>query len=86
MNDYVVEIKRSARKELENLPDEIFRRIDKGIISLSKNPRPSDCKKLSGMKNLWRIRTGDYRIVYSIDDKNKFVMIIRIGHRKDIYD
>jgi mRNA interferase RelE/StbE len=60
---YAVDIKPSARKELENLSDRLIARLLPKIEGLAANPRPSGCKKLRGYKDLWRIRIGDYRIV-----------------------
>jgi mRNA interferase RelE/StbE len=61
---YAVDIKPSARKELENLSDRLIARLLPKIEGLAANPRPSGCKKLRGYKDLWRIRIGDYRIVW----------------------
>jgi mRNA interferase RelE/StbE len=82
---YAVEIKQSTRKELERLSDSLLARISERIEGLSTNPRPPGCKKLRGYKDLWRIRVGNYRIVYILDDLHKIVSITRIAHRGDIY-
>ena len=84
MAKYRITIKKSAAKELEALPKKDLQRIIKHIKSLAENPRPSGSKKLSG-KELYRIRQGDYRIVYSIEDKNSLIDIFKIGHRCEIY-
>jgi len=81
---YNLQISRQAQKELSELYGEIYERIRDAIRSLSKNPRPPGCLKLSG-KEGWRIRVGRYRVVYEIDDDNKIVTILNIGHRKDVY-
>jgi mRNA interferase RelE/StbE len=65
---YTLEIKPSARKELERLSNSLIARLAAKIEGLSANPRPSGCKKLRGYKDLWRIRVGDYRVVYIVDD------------------
>jgi mRNA interferase RelE/StbE len=84
---YAVRFKKSAEKELERLPRQIVRRIGKAIDSLAENPRPAGSKKLEGQKEaLWRIRVGDYRVIYLVEDVIKIVEIRRIGHRKDIYE
>jgi mRNA interferase RelE/StbE len=84
---YVVIFKKSAEKELERLPTQVIRRIGKAIDTLTENPRPSGSKKLEGQKeSLWRIRIGDYRVIYLVEDVIKIVEIRRIGHRKDIYE
>ncbi len=81
---YTVNLKKSVEKELDNLPLKIHDRIISCLILLKENPRPHRVKKLSGREG-YRIRIGDYRILYIIDDKDEIVEIISIGHRKDIY-
>jgi mRNA interferase RelE/StbE len=83
---YTLEIKPSARKELERLSDSLIARIAAKIIGLSADSRPSGCKKLRGYKDLWRIRVGDYPIVYIVDDPGKIVSITRIAHRREVYE
>jgi mRNA interferase RelE/StbE len=84
---YKVIVIRSAEKELEKLPASIVKRIFPAMEKLSENPRPSGSKKLAGQnENLWRIRIGDYRLVYLIEDKIKVVEVRKAGHRKDIYE
>ena len=84
MAKYRITIKKSAAKELEVLPKKDLQRIIKHIQSLAENPRPTGSKKLSD-KEQYRIRQGDYRIVYSIEDKKSLIDIFKIGHRKEIY-
>ncbi|MBZ0256654.1 type II toxin-antitoxin system RelE/ParE family toxin, partial [bacterium] len=81
---YQISIKPSAEKELDQLPPEIFNRAVAAILQLENVPRPSGCVKLRGME-LYRIRFGQYRILYSIDDENKIVEIVSVGHRRDVY-
>jgi len=81
---YKITIKKSAAKELEDIPKKDLRKILKRIQSLSRNPRPHGSQKLSGQDRL-RIRQGDYRIVYSVEDKNRVVDVVKIGHRREIY-
>jgi len=83
---YSLEIKRSAQKELDSLDDSVFRRIDRKILALADNPRPPGCKKLRGYRDQWRIRVGDWRIVYFIDDAAKLVTIMRVAHRREVYE
>ena len=82
---YKVVVSKSAEKELSALPKGIIERIIYAVIALGENPRPGGCKKLKGYSNLWRIRIGNYRIIYSIDDVILLVDVREIGHRKDIY-
>ncbi len=81
---YRIQILKSADKTLRNLPNKTRRKIALLINSLSQNPRPSSCKKLKNSE-FYRIRVGDYRILYTIEDDILVVLIIKIGHRKDIY-
>jgi len=82
---YRVVIKPSASKEIEAVGQKKDRqRIVLRIRSLGDNPRPFGCEKLSGLER-YRVREGSYRIVYSIDDKNLLVDVVKVGHRKDVY-
>jgi mRNA interferase RelE/StbE len=83
---YKITFKNSAFKELERLPNPMVRKIAGAIDDLAKNPRPIGIKKLKdSSEDLYRIRVGDYRIIYAIDDGIRIINILRIGHRKDIY-
>ncbi|PTL36793.1 hypothetical protein CLG94_02635 [Candidatus Methylomirabilis limnetica] len=86
MARYTLDIKPSARKELERLSDKLLANLVSRIDGLVVSPRPSACKKLRGYKDLWRIRFGDHRIVYIIDDDHKTVSVTRIAHRRDVYE
>jgi mRNA interferase RelE/StbE len=86
MTQYKIDIKPSALRELEKLSDSLIARLVPKIESLAADPRPSGCKKLRGYKDLWRIRVGDYRVVYVIDDTRKKLSITRIAHRQDVYE
>jgi mRNA interferase RelE/StbE len=81
---YSLLILRSAQKELADLPKNIYKKVKQTILKLSKDARPSGCKKLKGREG-WRIRVGEYRVIYEINDKDKSITILHIGHRKDIY-
>ena len=84
MASYKVYFRKSAAKELEKLPRQTLRRVVERIESLADDPRPKSCEKLTGQE-LYRIRQGDYRIVYSIQDNELTIWIIKIGHRKSVY-
>ena len=86
MAKYSLEIKPSAQKELDALADDLFTRIDRKILALADNPRPAGCKKLKGYKDQWRIRVGDWRVVYIISDTTKVVSVTRIAHRREVYE
>ena len=84
MGNYRVEIKRSAGKELERLPAADKRRVISRIRTLADDPRPQGAKKLSGEEK-YRIRQGDYRILYEIHDEIITVVVVRIAHRREVY-
>ena len=84
MASYRLYFRKSAAKELEKLPKSELLRIIKKIELLAENPRPTGCEKLTGHGS-YRIRQGDYRIVYSIQEYELTIWVIKIGHRKDIY-
>lgn len=84
MADYKVRIKPAAAKELDMVPKKDRQRLALRITELAANPRPDGCQKLSGEDD-YRIRQGDYRVIYSIDDRAKTVRILKIAHRKDVY-
>ena len=86
MARYALDIKPSARKELEHLSDKLLAHLVSKIDDLGVKPRPFGCKKLRGYKDLWRIRVGDYRVVYIIDDDHKTVSVTRVAHRGDVYE
>ncbi len=81
---YDIHIKSSAERDMDALKGVIYERILQRILKLKENPRPRGCKKLSG-KDEYRLRVGNYRILYAIDDKNLKVEIVAEGHRRDVY-
>lgn len=85
MAEYAVVFARSARKELQALDQSIAVRILKRIEALSVEPRPSGVRKLEGAPDLWRIRVGDWRVVYRISDSERLIDIIAVRHRRDAY-
>jgi mRNA interferase RelE/StbE len=86
MPKYEVLLSKAARKAIDKLPLKTANTILAHITSLSENPRPTGCKKLKGYAEAWRIRSGDYRIIYEIEDKILKILVIAVGHRKDVYD
>jgi mRNA interferase RelE/StbE len=86
VSKYSVEVKPSARKELEALPDRVLARVAREITSLGDVPRPKGCKKLKGYKDKWRVRVGDSRVVYIIDDGAKLINVTRVAHRREVYE
>ncbi|MCK4505752.1 MAG: type II toxin-antitoxin system RelE/ParE family toxin [Candidatus Aegiribacteria sp.] len=81
---YSIEILRSAQKQLSKINRQDQDRIIASIESLADNPRPDGCKKLSG-RSAWRIRIGTYRVIYEIQDEKLIVLVVKIGHRREIY-
>ncbi len=84
MASYKVLIKPSAIKELNKIPKKELLKITDRIQTLSKDPRPTGCEKLTA-QNAYRIRQGSYRIIYTIEDDKLIVIIIKVGHRRDVY-
>ena len=82
---YEILLERRAERDLRQLSAEMFQRVVAAIQSLANDPRPSGCKKLTGSKNDWRIRVGDYRVLYEIGDRVKVVRVMRVRHRRDVY-
>ena len=82
---YEVCLERAAERDLKKLSADQFHRIISLIKGLAKTPRPIGCRKITGSKSDWRIRIGDYRIIYEIDEKVKFVRVMRIKHRREAY-
>jgi mRNA interferase RelE/StbE len=83
---YRVSLTASAEKELHALPAKMIARIVPRLEALAAVPRPPGCKKLKGGDSEWRIRVGDYRAVYEIDDTAQTVDVTRIAHRREVYE
>jgi mRNA interferase RelE/StbE len=84
--EYSIAFARSARRELEALDPSIIRRILPKIESLATTPRPHGARKLTGEKHLWRIRIGDYRVIYSVLDMERRIDITAVRHRREAYE
>ncbi len=84
MAEYKISFKKSVWKDFKPIPDKDLSRILNLIKNLGKNPRPMSCTKLSRQEK-YRIRLGQYRIIYSIQDKELTVWVVKVGHRKDVY-
>lgn len=85
MRRYRVEIEKGARRQLEGLSEKDFRRIDRQILSLEENPRPPGCKKLQIDQKVYRLRQGNYRSIYHVNDGLSVVRVLRVMHRRDVY-
>ena len=84
MANYKIFFKPSAVKELEKIPSKVLRKVVEKIKGLTLDPRPPGCEKLSGEEK-FRIRQGNYRIVYTIEDEKLIVIVVKIGYRRDVY-
>jgi mRNA interferase RelE/StbE len=82
---YQIEFAPHAYRQFKKLERDTQREILSRIESLGTNPRPTRVRKLASVQNLYRIRTGDYRVVYEIRDRALVVLIVKIGHRRDVY-
>jgi len=82
---YRIEFKPSATRALRGLSKDTQRRLSPKINALAENPRPHGVEKLSGEENLYRIRVRDYRIIYQIRDKVLLVLVVHVGHRREVY-
>ena len=84
MANYEMQIKPSAVKEIEKLPRKDRPKIVQRIRALAVNPRPHGCEKLSAEEK-YRVRQGDYRVVYSVDDNERSILVVKVGHRREVY-
>jgi mRNA interferase RelE/StbE len=78
-------LERAVERDLKALSRAVYQRIVSHLQALSQNPRPPGCKKITGSRSDWRIRIGDYRVIYEIDDRAKVVKVMRIRHRREAY-
>lgn len=83
---YTVVLRPAAQRQLRKLQPDLQRRLVAEMEALAPNPRPPGCKKLAGANDLYRIRAGDYRIVYQIADRVLIVEVVKIGHRSNVYE
>ena len=82
---YEVLLERRAQRDIKKLPADVFHRIIPSIRALAEDPKPPGCRKITGSKNDWRIRIGEYRVIYEIDEHAEAVKVMRIRHRKEVY-
>jgi mRNA interferase RelE/StbE len=85
MAGYKVEFTPAARRDIASLPRGILRRIDARLLELGQEPHPPGATKLRDRDGLLRVRVGDYRIIYRVENKRLVVLVIRVGHRREIY-
>ncbi len=77
--------KRSAERELRKLPREAIAHLIALAESLATDPRPPGARKLAGADHTWRMRSGDYRLIYTVEDQRLIVQVVRVGHRREVY-
>ena len=85
MGRYEIEISRTAEKQLEKIPREEQQRVVRAMLALAEAPHPRGSRKLSGYDDVFRIRVGRYRVLYSIVESRLVIIILKVGHRKDVY-
>lgn len=85
MSLYAIEWAPQARKQVDGLDTPLARRVARAVAALATNPRPPGCTKLAGGTNEWRIRVGDWRVVYGILDQRLVVLVLRVAHRREVY-
>jgi len=82
---YEVYLERRAERDLKRVSSDDFHRIISSIKALTQEPRPDGCRKITGSKSDWRIRIGEYRVIYEIDDKARVIRVMRVRHRREVY-
>lgn len=82
---YTIEIQTKAKRQLQTFDKQTQERLSKAVDQLAKNPRPDNCKALRGFHGIFRIRIGDYRVVYEIKDSELIILVVEIGHRREVY-
>lgn len=83
---YRVRIAKAAERDLKSLPIAVLRSVGTAIDALAATPRPQGCEKLAGATDLYRVRVGTYRIVYRIQDRVLLVLVVVVGHRREVYE
>jgi mRNA interferase RelE/StbE len=82
---YQIKIAPAAERQLKKLPEQVVSQIIPVLKLLADEPRPAGAKKLKGADDIWRVRTGDYRILYTVEDRNLTILVLKIDHRKQVY-
>lgn len=82
---YQIVFRQSVKKDIRRIPGVVLARLQEALRGLQENPFPHDCKKLRGAESVYRIRVGNYRIVYEVTSTIRIITVIRIGHRKNVY-
>ena len=82
---FSIKFTHAASRQFENLPHRVQKIIAEAINSLADNPHPNQCRKIKGIKNLWRLKIGNYRVIYTIRETLLLVIIVRVANRKEVY-
>ena len=82
---YSIEVTPRARRDMLKLPGHVSRRVEDAISALAHDPRPAGARKLTGQGDLYRVRVGDFRVIYAIQDDVLLVLVVKVGHRRDVY-
>jgi mRNA interferase RelE/StbE len=85
MRSYEVEISRTAERQLRQLPAQDQLRVARAMVALGRGPSPRGVRKLTGYDDVYRLRVGRYRVLYSVEERRLVIIILKIGHRKDVY-
>jgi len=85
MESFEIEISRTAEKQLKKLPEKDQLRLVRAMLALSEEPHPRGSRKISGYDDVFRIRVGRFRVLYSVSERKLIILILKIGHRKDVY-
>jgi len=85
MGSYEIEISRTAEKQLKKLPTDDQLRVVRAVLALAEEPHPRGSRKLSGYDDVFRVRVGRYRVLYSVFENRLVIIILKVGHRKDVY-
>jgi mRNA interferase RelE/StbE len=83
---YAIEIEPRAQRQIRALPRDVQRRLTDALAQLAEQPRPPDARRLAGHDRIYRIRVGAYRILYEIEDRIRIVLVIEVGHRREVYE
>jgi mRNA interferase RelE/StbE len=85
MVSYKIELSSTAEKQIKKLQKDDQVRVMRSALGLSRDPRPHGCRKMKGFDNIYRIRVGVFRVIYSVEEKRIVVVILKVGHKKDVY-
>jgi len=82
---YTIQFKPAAMRQFEKLPRDVQKRVARRVEALGGDPFPSGCKRLAGSPDVWRVRVGDYRVVYQVQGEGLLILVLKIGHRREVH-